>query len=398
MEKRRERLIRAKLKDALKDNRPVLMHGGFGLGMKELGRSLCPRSITLKEGKALEKHLQIADIDPLLLINRGGPYFIEEGGEYPSLLLARKSVLLSTHIKKATGFEIRPRTLFEDGFGDGRITLRKLFNGEELPKEGYPAISLEELASFIHRGGLYRKGKIGLEEVIQENLKNIAKLAQIDENIPRFRAFIEEYSRHIGTIEKNSVLLSNLKEKDPLMAESSFYDIAHSLRRLHFLDEVPAYCPPIKAKATIRRLPKKEMLDPAIATLLLGLNRRNILLNATSFQTFFEALLLRDLKTYALLIGGELLHYEDRSGLRIDAIIKLKDGRYGLIQIRLGEKAKKEGYLDLLSFRRKVISHDSKHPEEIIGLPSFMAVLTLDGKCRVSGNGVIFLPIGGLGA
>jgi hypothetical protein len=108
-----------------------------------------------------------------------------------------------------------------------------------------------------------------------------------------------------------------------------------------------------------------------------------------TFGLLFESMAVRDLRVYADALGGEVFHYRDSNGLECDAVVHLHDGRYGLVEIKLGgDSLVEEGAKTLKKLAGKIDTESMKSP-------SFLMVLTATGSYAYQRpDGVSIVPIG----
>ena len=152
---------------------------------------------------------------------------------------------------------------------------------------------------------------------------------------------------------------------------------------------MPAWNPNLRSKTAIRTSDTRYFTDPSIATASLGLGPNDLVKDLNTMGLFFETLCVRDLRVYAESLDGEVYHYRDKSGLECDAVIHLRNGSFGLIEIKLGgDHLIEEGAENLKKFRDKI---DTKKMKE----PSFLMVLTGTGKYAYRReDGVYVVPVG----
>ena len=212
-------------------------------------------------------------------------------------------------------------------------------------------------------------------------LKKYAKNIDIAKNI------IHSYSRNISTTAELKTIYNGVSKKNVKISESKFYDYINALKNVYLIADVQAWTPSIRSKTAIRSSPKRELIDPSIAALYLGITPDNFVDDFRTFGLLFESMCVRDLKVYASDLGGRVYYYRDRYGLEADAVITLDDGRYGLIEIKLGTKGVEEGAQELCKLEELIQSAEIKPP-------SFKAVITGGELAYKRADGVFVIPIG----
>lgn len=188
--------------------------------------------------------------------------------------------------------------------------------------------------------------------------------------------------------------MSDIEENYGRISEPTFYSYISVLKKLFVIDNIPAWAPNIRSKQKIRKTDKKEFIDPSIAIAGLNVTPDMLLYDLETFGFIFETLCIRDLKVYSAPFGGKVLYYNDGT-LDVDCVLQLVDGRYGLIEFRLGDKRIDEGAKTLLKIDKLIkdkIANGNIHIPE----PSFLAVITGDNIVRVRKDGVMVIPIGTL--
>jgi len=166
------------------------------------------------------------------------------------------------------------------------------------------------------------------------------------------------------------------------------------LERLFVIDDVPAWCPAIRSRTAIRSARKKEFTDPSIAVAALGASPQRLLADLQTFGFIFDALCIRDLRAYTSAIGGKLSYYRDRYGLESDCVLHLPDGRFALIEFKLGNRQIEEGAAHLVQIRELIREANASKPGVRIEEPSLMMVVTGGNLAYTRKDGVHVVPIG----
>lgn len=209
-----------------------------------------------------------------------------------------------------------------------------------------------------------------------------------------FEAILKSYSRNISTLVANTKIIADIEENYGKISEPTFYSYITILKKLFIIENIPAWKANLRSKQKIRKTEKKEFIDPSIAVAGLGTNPEKLLHDFETFGFIFETLCYRDLKVYSQSMGGKLYYYNDTT-LEVDCVLEIDDGRYGLIEFKLGDTCIEEGAQNLLKMdkliKQKIASGDTHIPE-----PSFLAIITGDNIARVRKDGVMVIPIGSL--
>lgn len=294
--------------------------------------------------------------------------------------------------------KMRPMALYESGESNGAISLKNLFN---TPEKIYAKSSLyrKDLAFVLCRGGwpaaIDLKGDIALDQAF-DYVDSVAKkdmnrvVDKVRRNPERVRQLMRSYARNIASQASYETIAADMQANEPkgLDAEtvSSYIE---ALRKLFVIEESKAWNPNLRSKTAIRTTNTRYYTDPSIGTAALGIGPGDLLSDFNTFGLHFEGLAVRDLRTYASGLLGDVYHYRDSEGLECDAIVHLRDGSYGLIEIKIGgERLINEGAETLIKLQNKIDITKMKSP-------SFLMVLIGIGEVAYRReDGVYVVPIG----
>ena len=293
---------------------------------------------------------------------------------------------------------MRPMTLFESGESNGTVSLGELFQAPEkiLQKN---ALKLSDIAFLICRGGW--PIAVGLQEesaleqafdyydaVTKEDVTNVDGVKRASERVQRL---MRAYARHQGTQASIATLKEDLKNNDTTtLDEDTISSYLDALRKIFVVEDMPAWNPNLRSKTAIRTTDTRYFVDPSIATAALGLGPTDLINDLNSMGFFFEAMCVRDLRVFAEALNGKVYHYRDKSGLECDAVVHLRNGQYGLIEIKLGgDSLIKEGSETL----NEIANQNDKTRMKS---PAFKMILTATGEYayRRPEDGIYVVPIG----
>lgn len=294
--------------------------------------------------------------------------------------------------------KLRTMSLWESQDSSGDVPLSKIFK-DSSNVEGTNNIDIERLAFLTCRGGwpksLHKKSERAALIQPQEYFEAVVRydLSRVD-NVKRdeelARRLMRAYARHQGSQATASTLLSDIKANgEEGMSENTIYSYINALKKIFVIEDAPAWNPNLRSKTAIRTSDTRYFTDPSIATEALGLGPQDLINDLNTFGLFFETLVIRDLRVYAAPIGGQVYHYRDQKGLECDAVVHLRNGAYGLIEIKLGGTAKiEEGATSLKKLVSQIDSTKMK-------APSFLMVIIGVGKYAYRrADGVLVVPIG----
>ena len=293
-------------------------------------------------------------------------------------------------------------SLWESGDSTGEVSLARLFanDAEDYFVEGINQIDLERLAYLTCRGGwpkaLNKKTeKAALQQAIEyfEAVTNfdISRVDDANRDSELARRIMRSYARNQGSQATAGTILADIiSNESSEISENTIYSYLKALRKIFVIEDSVAWNPNLRSKAAIRTSDTKYFTDPSIATAALGLGPNDLVNDLNTFGLIFETLCVRDLRVYADAIGGTVFHYRDKNGLECDAVIHLRNGKYGLVEIKLGgDKLIEEGAKTLTALADKIDTTKMK-------IPSFKMVLTGVGQYAFQRpqDGVYVVPIG----
>ncbi|MDR3070686.1 MAG: DUF4143 domain-containing protein, partial [Propionibacteriaceae bacterium] len=171
------------------------------------------------------------------------------------------------------------------------------------------------------------------------------------------------------------------------LSEKSISSYLNALRRIYVVEDLPAWTPVLRSKTVIRTSPKRHFVDPSIAAAALYASPSELLEDFRTFGFLFESMCVRDLRVYTQAIGGEVFHYQDKRGLEVDTVVHLHDGRWGGIEVKMGQVEADKAADNLRELK------DSIDLDKMSG-PSFLMVLTAGQLAYRRSDGVLMVPIG----
>jgi predicted AAA+ superfamily ATPase len=395
----------------------VLIRGPKWCGKTTTAEKHAKSIIKMQDPEKSEHYVAAAEADITLILNGNPPRLIDEWQVAPKIWDAVRTdvdekgraglyILTGSRVPAKKSYKhsgagrfgvlfMYPMSLFESGDSDGSVSLERLFSGKENVSGKSSPISVEELAYCICRGGWpanigleYRKCALRLKsylELVYES--DDLTMDKYVKDADTARSILRSYSRNISATAELKTIFNDVVKNDISISESRFYDYINALRNIYLIDDVRAWNPSIRSKTAVRSKPKRELVDPSIAALLLGITPSNFVDDFRTFGLLFESMCVRDLKIYMSSLEGKVYYYRDRYGLEADAVVMLDDGRYGLIEIKLGTDRIDEGAQNLCKLEELMQNNKMKPP-------SFKAVITGRGPAYKRNDDVFVIPIG----
>lgn len=294
---------------------------------------------------------------------------------------------------------LRTMSLWESEDSTGDVSLEELFINPDTV-DGVSDIDLDRLAYLTCRGGwpkavLKKSEKAALaqafdyyDSVVSNDIKRVDDIDREEELTKRI---MRSYARNQGTQATVGTILADIKSNgDERMSDSTVYSYIKALKEIFVIEDSIAWNPNLRSKTAIRTSDTRYFIDPSIATAALGMGPKDMINDMETFGFIFETLAIRDLRIYADALDGKVYHYRDKNNLECDAVIHLRNGSYGLVEVKIGgAELIKEGAESLKTLSSKIDSTRMK-------TPSFMMVLTGIGNFAYKRpeDGVLVVPIG----
>lgn len=420
MENYRKRIVDEILKKKLKGKGAVLIQGPKWCGKTTTAEQISKSILYMSKPDEKEQNLTLAEINPELLLQGEVPRLIDEWQIAPKLwdavryevdhrnaegqfILTGSSVPAKMEEVTHTGtgrfswLSMRPMSLFESGESNGEVSLKDLFD-ENKKVEGINNLDLEKIAYLVCRGGwpraIFMEEDIALEQAYDYYdaivNRDISEADGVSRNTERVKNLMRAYARNIGSQASNDTLKNDIIANDSSSLDTdTVLSYVNALKKIFVVEESPAWNPNLRSKTAVRTSDTRYFIDPSIAVASLGIGPKDLINDLNTFGLLFETLCIRDLRVYAETINGKVYHYRDANDLECDAVIHLRDGSYGLIEIKLGgDKLINEGAENLKKLETRIDTTKMKKP-------SFLLVLTAVGSYAYRReDGVCVVPIG----
>ena len=404
----------------------VLVRGAKWCGKTTTAKQIARSVVLLADARKGEANRQLAQQRPDKLLSGDYPRLIDEWQEVPALWDAIRATvdevgsrgmfvltgsavppqvdeedarceIRHTGTGRIARLTMRPMTIWESGDSAGTVSFTDLFEGRDVVG-ATNELQLEDVAELICRGGwpgaMDLKGRAA-RGPSKEYFEAICEtdISRVDNTLRdpmRVRSVMKSLARLQGTQSSAAVICGDVKANDVTsLTEDTVYSYLKALKKIFVTEDLEAWCPNLRCKTPIRTTDTRYFTDPSIATAALGISPDELLNDLPTYGLVFETLAIRDLRTYAEELGGRLYHYHDKSGLECDAVMRLENGRYGLIEVKTGgETLVAKGAKALNDLAEKIDT--TKMPK-----PSFKMVLTADGDFTYrTKDGVLICPIG----
>ncbi|MCD8205194.1 MAG: DUF4143 domain-containing protein [Clostridia bacterium] len=414
-----DRIADKVLNDALNRIGAVVIEGPRYCGKTTTARQKCKSEIRLDNPETRKNFIALASVDLGLLLEGEAPRLIDEWQDIPQLWEAVKyevdnrekhgqfiltgsitppdiNQIYHSGVGRITKIKMKTMSLFESGESSGEVSLSSLF--DDTPIHGLNHLTARDLAYLICRGGW--PASVGENEenalgqvrdyysmLVESDMSRAGNVAR---NPVRVQSVIRSYSRHIGTQAKVTQILKDLIANDSTsVSEDTIYSYIDALKKLYVVEEVPAWNPILRSSVSIRTANTKNFSDPSIAAAALGMAPDTLLYDFRAFGLLFKSMCIRDLSIYAQFLDGNVFHYRDSNDLECDAVVQMRDGRWGAIEIKLGSDDQIDVAAKNLNKFKNLID-----TEKMPG-PSFLMVLSGTAPMAYKRpDGVYVVPLG----
>jgi predicted AAA+ superfamily ATPase len=394
----------------------VVIEGPKACGKTRMAQQLAASAVLLDVDPSARQALAV---DPALVLAGARPRLLDEWQVEPALwnqvrravdacgepgqFLLTGSAVPADDAARHTGagrfsfLRLRPMTLLEIGAGQGGVSLAALLAGEPTSCAD-PGLAVADLAELVCRGGwpaqlgrplaaTSRAARDYLEQVRQVDVQRVDGRRRDPQ---RLGTLLRSLARNVATEVSLTTLAADAGGADGPLDPRTVADHLQALERLMVLENQPAWRPHLRSKAALRQAPRRHFCDPSLAVAALGGSPDRLLKDLEWLGLLFESLVIRDLRVLAQALDGEVFHYRDNYGVEVDAIVQLRNGRWGAIEIKLGQGQVEAAASSLLRFRSQLDIGRT-------GEPAFLAVVCGSGYGYRRADGISVVPVGSLG-
>jgi len=415
----RKRIVDEILAEKLEGKGAVLIEGPKWCGKTTTAEQIASSILYMDDPQTIEQNITMAAISPKVLLNGETPRLIDEWQIAPKLwdairfevdhrddlgqfILTGSAVPPDTReiTHSGTGrfswLSMRPMSLFESGDSTGEVSLGNLFRTQE-HIEGRNPIDLNRLAFLICRGGWPRaidmRDKIALNQALDYYdavvRSDINRADGITKDPLRVERLMRSLARNQGQQIAYTAIAADIGANgDGTIDQETVALYIAALKRIFVVEDMPAWNPNLRSKTAIRTSDTRYFVDPSIATAALGAGPNDLISDLKTMGFLFECLCVRDLRIYAEALGGSVAHFRNKAGLECDAVVHLRNGDYGLVEVKLGgEKLIQEGALTLRKLSGLIDTTKMK-------APAFLMILTgTTGYAYRREDGIYVVPV-----
>lgn len=404
------------LERKLKATGAVLIEGAKWCGKTSTAMQHAASLLYLQDPDKAARYRAAVDTMPSILLEGETPRLLDEWQMYPVLwdavrfavdkrqavgqfiltgsAVPQDGITMHTGTGRIARLLMRPMSLFESGDSNGAVSLKGLFEGETEISAISP-LTIPRLAYLICRGGWPMA--VGMDEEASLEVaytyldavvnNDVQRVDGSTKNPARMRLFIRSLARNITTLATEKTIINDVVVNEMTMTDKTYTSYINVLKRIYVVEDSPAWQPSLRSKTAIRTVNKRHFVDPSIGIAALNASPTDLMNDFETFGLFFESLCTRDIRVYAQACNGEVLHFRDRSGLEADIIVRLHNGKWAAIEVKMGNRQIEEAAKNLLTLKEKV--ETSK-----VGEPAFLMVVTGGEYAYRRHDGVLVVPIG----
>lgn len=420
MKKYRNRVVDAILQEKLEGKGAVLIEGPKWCGKTTTAEQIAKSVLYMDDPQSKEQNVNMAALNPKRLLSGETPRLIDEWQIAPKLwdairfevdhrddlgqfVLTGSAVPPDTKeiTHSGTGrfswLMMRPMSLYESGESTGEVSLSRLFEGKG-EVDGESKLDLERIAFLICRGGWPRsidmRDKIALNQAIDYYdavvHSDINRADGVEKDPERVKRLMRSLARNQGQQIANTAIAADIAaNNESTINQETVAGYISALKKIFVVEDMPAWNPNLRSKSAIRTSDTRYFVDASIAAAALGIGPNDLINDLNTMGFLFETMCVRDLRVYAEALGGSVYHFRNKAGLECDAVVHLRNGSYGLIEIKLGgEKLIREGVETLTSLTESIDTSKMKEP-------AFRMILTAaDQYAYRREDGICIVPVG----
>lgn len=413
------------LQEHLEYSGAVLIEGPKWCGKTTTAAQKAASILRLQDPDTRNAFLATASTKPSLLLKGDTPRLVDEWQVAPQLwdavrvavddrqamgqfILTGSNAIDTTQIMhtgtgRISRLKMYPMSLYESHESMGEISLQSLFDNPSMDIDGAMSpMTIEQLIFAACRGG-WPAAVVARTDHAQLNVarnyvdslcaNDITTIDGVRRNGELTRAILRSYARNISTLAKKSNLQKDVVATFESISAPTLDDYLNTLQRLFVIEDVEAWCPAIRSASAIRSGYKREFCDPSIAVAALNLTPAMLEMDLKTFGFLFETMAIRDLRAYSQRMRGHISYYHDRYDLEADAVLRIADGRFALVEFKLGSQEIEEGANHLIELRNLIRERNISEQQQPLREPDLLMVITGGAMAYTRTDGVKVIPL-----
>lgn len=413
----KERVVEKELGELLKVFGAVVVEGPKACGKTETAKRYSKSMVFLDTD---ENARMAVNVDPKLVLNGASPRLLDEWQIEPKIwnhirrevdergkpgqFILTGSAAPADDITRHTGagrlvrMRMRPMSLFESGHSNGDISMASLLSGHRVSSLADTGVRVNDLAEYICRGGWPANLEITTPAAERFNRAYVEEIRRTDvhrvdeksRDPVKVGALMSSLARNVSTEVAMTTLAQDAGGAGGSLSHDTVRDYLQALERLMVIEDQPAWSPHLRSKSILRNSPKRHFVDPSLAAAAIGVTHQKLLQDLKTMGSFFESLVVRDLRIYAQSLEARVCHYRDNTGLEVDCIVEQPDGTWAAFEVKLAPSLVPSGVKSLQTLAERV---DTKR----CGKPAALGVIVGSGHGYTREDGIHVIPIGMLG-
>lgn len=404
----------------------VLIEGPKWCGKTTTAMQQANSMIRLQDPDMREAYLATAKVRPSNLLQGATPRLIDEWQDAPVIwdavrvavddrkkngqfiLTGSNSVDRSKIHHSGTGriarIRMLPMSLYESKESTGGVSLSEMFANPQKVLGGEASrMSVNDLIFAACRGG-WPASLLSDDPAVQLSVAQVYLEGLLSEDIVRIddvkrdpviaEAILRSYARNVATLAKKSSMMKDVIAITETCSQNTFDDYVEALTKLFVIQDIDAWSPAVRSASSLRKGKKRCFVDPSLPIAILGLSPAQLQTDLKTFGFMFECMCIRDLRIYSQALGGKISYYHDRYDLEADAVLHLQDGRYALLEFKLGSDEIEKGAEHLLEIRDLVRKYNEKEGQLRLREPDLLMVITGGPIAYTRADGVHMVPLG----
>lgn len=413
------------LRNKLKAFGAVLIEGPKWCGKTTTAAQQANSIIRLQDPDMRDAYLATAQTRPSNLLKGATPRLIDEWQDAPVIwdavrvavderdengqfILTGSNSVDSSQIRHSgTGridrMKMLPMSLYESKESSGEVSLKQLFDEKDhiLGGETSP-MTVNDIIFASCRGGWPaalktddRRAQLSIARGYVEGLlaEDISRVDGVRRDPTIAEAILRSYARNVSTLAKKSAMMQDVMAITETCSQNTFDDYVKALTKLFVIEDIDAWSPAVRSAGGIRRGKKREFTDPSIPIAMLGLSPEQLEIDLKTFGFIFECMCIRDFKAYSQALGGKISYYHDRYDLEADGVLHLSDGRYALLEFKLGSAEIEKGAEHLLEIKQLVKEYNEREKQIRLREPDLLMVITAGPIAYTRPDGVHVVPL-----
>ena len=413
----RKRIVDQELERRLASMGAVVIEGPKACGKTETARQMARSEVLLDVDLQARRAL---GVDPALVLAGATPRLIDEWQVEPAIwnhirraidehrtpgqFILTGSAVPTDDVTRHTGagrlarLRMRPMSLYESGHATGEVSLAGMLEGEK-PRAADPGMSIQDVTARTCAGGWPGLLSLGVDEATEAVRSYLDEIRRVDvsrvggasRDPAKVGRLLASLGRHVSTRASIPTLAADVGGSDEPLALTTVREYLAVLEQLMIVEDQPAWGPHLRSRSRLQKAPTRHFVDPSLAVAAVGATPTSLLNDLGMLGLVFESMVVRDLRIYAQSVDGEVLHYHDNTGLEVDAIVRVRDGRWAAFEVKLGHGDVDRAAANLIKLR------DMRIDLERAAAPTSLAVIVATGLSYVRPDGVAVVAVGSLG-